>query len=71
MINYGERDYGKGHRLLTAHSKTERGERGQPHRQINDPDFHNSADKTIPNPTLKSTERKGSAALKDYQFAEV
>ena len=47
IINYGERDYGKGHRLLTAHSRTERGERGQPHRQINDLNFHNSATRSI------------------------
>ncbi|WP_276950726.1 hypothetical protein [Helicobacter rodentium] len=47
VINYGERDYGKGHRLLTAHSRTERGERGQPHRQINDLNFHNSAHSAI------------------------
>lgn len=47
IINYGERDYGKGHRLLTAHSRTERGERGQPHRQINDLNFHNSANESI------------------------
>ena len=47
ILNYGERDYGKGHRLLTAHSRTERGERGQPHRQIYDLNFHNSADNII------------------------
>lgn len=41
-IVYGERDFGEGHKLLTSHSKTERGERGHSHRQINDPDFHNS-----------------------------
>ena len=29
------------------------------------------ADKTISNSTLKNTERKGSAALEDYQFEEV
>lgn len=39
VINYGERDYEKGHRLLTAHSKTERAERSQPHRQIKRPRF--------------------------------
>ncbi|EAH5982826.1 hypothetical protein EF869_05785 [Campylobacter upsaliensis] len=48
ILNYGERDYGNGHRLLTAHSRTERGERGQPHRQIHDLNFHNSANAIIP-----------------------
>ena len=47
IINYGERDYGKGHRLLTAYSKTERGERGQPHREFKDRNFHNSVDESI------------------------
>ena len=47
IINYGERDYGKGHRLLTAHSRTERGERGQPHQEFNDRNFHNSAHSAI------------------------
>ena len=48
---YGERDYGEGSKLLTAHSKTDRNERteaikgGQGHlrRQINDLDFHDTA----------------------------
>ncbi|MBX1752123.1 hypothetical protein CNZW441b_a0045 (plasmid) [Campylobacter novaezeelandiae] len=48
ILKYGERDYGEGYRLLTAHSLTERGERGQPHRQIHDLNFHNSVSKTIP-----------------------
>lgn len=30
-----------------AYSKTERGERGHSHRQINDLDFHNSASQNI------------------------
>lgn len=42
IINYGERDFGDGHKLLTSHSKTERGERGQLRREFNDRDFHNS-----------------------------
>ncbi len=59
IINYGERDYGKGHRLLTAHSRTERGERGQPHRQINDLNFHNSArSDIIPQKEQGNTETK-------------
>ncbi|MCR6572335.1 hypothetical protein [Campylobacter insulaenigrae] len=48
ILKYGERDFGKGHRLLTAHSKTERGERSHPHRQINDSNFHNSVENIIP-----------------------
>ena len=48
ILVYGERDYGEGHRLLTAHSKTGRDERGHSHRQFNDPDFHNPADDIIP-----------------------
>lgn len=42
IINYGERDFGEGYKLLTSHSKTERGERGQLRREFNDRDFHNS-----------------------------
>ena len=48
ILNYGERDFGKGHRLLTAHSKTERGERGQLRQEFNDRDFHNSVENIIP-----------------------
>ncbi|ADT73532.1 hypothetical protein B6662_04535 [Campylobacter jejuni] len=48
ILNYGERDFGKGHRLLTAHSKTERGERGQLRQEFNDRDFHNSVESIIP-----------------------
>lgn len=58
VLNYGERDYGKGHRLLTAHSKTERGERGQLRREFNDRDFHNSVSETIPQNTPKTTNDK-------------
>ena len=58
VLNYGERDYGKGHRLLTAHSKTERGERGQLRREFNDRDFHNSVGETIPQNTPKTTSNK-------------
>ncbi|WHN18357.1 hypothetical protein QMK11_09535 [Campylobacter jejuni] len=47
ILKYGERDFGKGRRLLTAHSKTERGERGHSHREFNDLDFHNSVDNII------------------------
>ena len=47
ILNYGERDYGKGHRLLTAHSRTGRGERGQPHREFNDRNFHNPVTESI------------------------
>ncbi|MFY4766531.1 hypothetical protein ACOTVC_06680 [Campylobacter sp. GB48] len=47
ILKYGERDFGKGHRLLTAHSKTERGERGHSHREFNDLDFHNSVESII------------------------
>lgn len=48
ILKYGERDFGKGHRLLTAHSKTERGERGQLRQEFNDLDFHNSVENIIP-----------------------
>lgn len=58
VLNYGERDYGKGHRLLTAHSKTERGERGQLRREFNDRDFHNSVGETIPQNTHQTTNNK-------------
>ena len=58
VLNYGERDYGKGHRLLTAHSKTERGERGQLRREFNDRDFHNSVGETIPQNTPQTTNNK-------------
>lgn len=47
-------------RLLTAHSKTERGERGQPHREFNDRNFHNSANENIPqNPNISQIDSKG------------
>ena len=59
-LNYGERDWGEGSRLLTAHSETGRGERGYSHRQIYNPDFHNPASDTIipqnPNKSQISTE---------------
>lgn len=52
IIVYGNRKYIKEdkkiNRLLTAHTKTERGERGHSHRQISDPNFHNSVGETIP-----------------------
>lgn len=48
ILNYGKRDYGNGHRLLTAHSKTGRDERGQLRREFNDRNFHNPADEIIP-----------------------
>lgn len=37
----------RGHRLLTAHSRTGRGERGQPHREFNDRNFHNPVTESI------------------------
>ena len=46
--------YGDGHRLLIAHSKTERGERGHSHRQIKDPNFHNSVTEILTNLTYQS-----------------
>ena len=54
IINYGERDYGKGHRLLTVHSKTGRDERGQLRREFNDRNFHNPADVIITQTTNKN-----------------
>ena len=42
-----ERDWGKGSRLLTAYSETERGERGQLRREFNDRNFHNSVPNEI------------------------
>ncbi|ELF6740085.1 hypothetical protein RA720_001096 [Campylobacter upsaliensis] len=53
ILNYGERDYGNGHRLLTAHSKTGRDERGQLRREFNDRNFHNPADEIISQKSLE------------------
>ena len=62
IIVYGNRKYTKEYkemnRLLTAHTKTERGERGHSHRQISDPNFHNSVSETIPQNTPKTTNNK-------------
>lgn len=62
IIVYGNRKYIKEdkeiNRLLTAHTKTERGERGHSHRQISDPNFHNSVGETIPQNTPKTTSDK-------------
>ncbi|WP_220176467.1 hypothetical protein [Helicobacter canadensis] len=46
--NIAKEIWGEGHRLLTAHSKTERGERGQLRQEFNDRDFLNSARNIIP-----------------------
>ena len=54
VINYGERDYGEGHRLLTVHSRTGRGERGQLRQEFKDRDFHNPVENIIPQSTLQS-----------------
>lgn len=66
IINYGERDYGKGHRLLTAHSRTERGERGQLRREFNDRNFHNSANESITQNKTNLT-KVSESALKRMQ----
>ncbi len=42
MIKYAERMWDNERHLLTVHSKTERGERGYPHRQFYNPDCNNS-----------------------------
>ena len=42
-----ERDWGKESKLLTAHSETERGERGQLRQEFNDRNFHNSVPNQI------------------------
>ncbi|TKX33278.1 hypothetical protein [Campylobacter taeniopygiae] len=55
ILKYGERDFGEGHKLLTTHSLTERGERGQPHREFNDRNFHNSVNGDIIPQKDKST----------------
>ncbi|EIJ3167775.1 hypothetical protein LIW18_001187 [Campylobacter coli] len=54
IINYGERDYGEGHRLLTAHSKTGKDERGQLRREFNDRNFHDPAKEIIPKSESKN-----------------
>ncbi|EOC6529126.1 hypothetical protein ACKFC9_001649 [Campylobacter jejuni] len=54
IINYGERDYGEGHRLLTAHSKTGRDERGQLRREFNDRNFHDPVKEIIPKSEAKN-----------------
>ncbi|EAI8273260.1 hypothetical protein M2I41_001451 [Campylobacter coli] len=64
ILNYGERDFGKGHRLLTAHSKTERGERGQLRQEFNDRDFHNSVENIIPQQNQSVNDFK--AKLKEF-----
>ncbi|HHD0228941.1 TPA: hypothetical protein ACOSZ4_001880, partial [Campylobacter coli] len=64
ILNYGERDFGKGHRLLTAHSKTERGERGQLRQEFNDRDFHNSVESIIPQQNQSVNDFK--AKLKEF-----
>lgn len=70
ILNYGERYYGKGHRLLTAHSRTERGERGQPHRQINDLNFHNSVNESIAQNDDKTNQKEFSTEqIKSMQGA--
>ena len=69
IINYGERDYGKGHRLLTVHSKTGRDERGQLRREFNDRDFHNPANAIITQTTNKNQAKKPidfQAKLKEF-----
>ncbi|EAK2715417.1 hypothetical protein H5K21_001543 [Campylobacter coli] len=64
ILNYGERDFGKGHRLLTAHSKTERGERGQLRQEFNDRDFHNSVESIIPQQNKSTNDFK--AKLEEF-----
>ena len=64
ILNYGERDYGKGHRLLTAHSKTGRGERGQLRQEFNDRDFHNPAENIIPQQNKSTNDFK--AKLEEF-----
>ena len=54
IINYGERDYGEGHRLLTAHSKTGKDERGQLRREFNDRNFHDPVKEIIPKSEAKN-----------------
>ena len=56
-IIYGERKYDGQNRLLTAHSKPERGERGHSHQQFNAPNFHNSANAII---TQKGNENQAN-----------
>lgn len=69
VLAYGSREYIKDdkeiNRLLTAHSKTERGERMQRQADrvssatyFNDPNFRGSAGKTIPQNTPKTTNNK-------------
>ncbi|WP_273337401.1 hypothetical protein [Campylobacter avium] len=67
LLVYGERDYGDGHRLLTAHSKTERGERGHSHRQIKDPDFHNSVTEILTNSKNESQAKSREQELDEFR----
>ena len=66
IINYGERDYGKGSRLLTVHSKTGRGERGQLHQEFNDRNFHNPVKESIP-----QTNPQSQANSQEAEFAKL
>ena len=67
VIKYGERDFGKGSQILTIHSETERGERGHSHRQIKDPDFHNS----VPSGIISQDSNQNQAESKQKQIADM
>ena len=70
-IIYGERTYKNENgkeisRLLTAHSKTERDERGQLHQEFNDRNFHNSvSDNIIPKSDKNSNKIEEVNLLKE------
>ena len=53
-----ERNCGKESKLLTAHSETERGERGQLRREFNDRNFHNS----VPNKIIPQNSNENQGA---------
>lgn len=47
-IVYGSGNFDEAEQLKTVHTKTERGERGQLHQEINDRNFHNSDKEIVP-----------------------
>ena len=53
---YGVGEWDGSKKLKTIHSKTEKGERGQLHREFNDRDFHDSA---LPNNSITHSEEHG------------
>lgn len=55
-IVYGSGNFDEAEQLKTVHTKTERGERGQLHQEINDRNFHNSDKEIVPQNAQTSDE---------------